>query len=136
MIPEQQTDDFGGRLRAARERKGVSLRRIADVTRISVAALEGLERNDISRLPGGIFSRGFVRAYANEVGVNPDATVDDFVRCFPDDSVTDGHPSAMQARVLEDLNAIRGSSPHPVLSVAGILTAAALLIYGGLKLWP
>ena len=47
----------GVRLREAREKKGVSLRQIANSTRISVMSLEALERSDLSRLPGGIFTR-------------------------------------------------------------------------------
>jgi transcriptional regulator with XRE-family HTH domain len=69
---------FGASLREARERKGVSLRQIAAATKISVAALESLERNDFSKLPGGIFSRAFVRSYAAEVGLDPDETVQRF----------------------------------------------------------
>ncbi|MEX2270884.1 MAG: helix-turn-helix domain-containing protein [Vicinamibacterales bacterium] len=72
--------DFGGTLRSARERKGVSLRHIANATKISMSALEALERNDFDRLPGGIFSRSFVRAYADEVGLDPDQTVADFLK--------------------------------------------------------
>ena len=60
--------DFGSRMRHAREQRGVSLRQIADATKISVSQLEALERNDVSRLPGGIFSRAFVRSYADERG--------------------------------------------------------------------
>lgn len=74
--------DFGGKLRAARERRGISLRHIAATTKISVAALEALERNDISRLPGGIFSRAIVRSYAVEVGLDPEATVQEFLDRF------------------------------------------------------
>ncbi len=74
--------DFGGKLRLARERRGISLRQIAASTKISVAVLEALERNDISKLPGGIFSRAFVRSYAIEVGLDPDATVDEFLERF------------------------------------------------------
>ncbi len=74
--------DFGGKLRQARERRGISLRQIAASTKISVAALEALERNDISRLPGGIFSRAFVRSYALEVGLDPDETVREFLERF------------------------------------------------------
>ena len=74
--------DFGAQLRDARERKGISLRQIAASTKISVAALEGLERNDISKLPGGIFSRAFVRSYALEVGLDPDETVKQFLERF------------------------------------------------------
>ena len=72
--------DFGGTLRSARERKGISLRHIANATKISMGALEALERNDFSRLPGGIFSRSFVRAYAQEVGLDPDQTVTEFLK--------------------------------------------------------
>jgi len=54
----------------------VSLRQIANATKISIAALEALERNDISRLPGGIFSRAFVRSYAVEVGLDPETTIE------------------------------------------------------------
>lgn len=53
----------------------MSLRQIAGATKISTVALEALERGDFSRLPGGIFSRAFVRAYAVEVGLDPDETV-------------------------------------------------------------
>lgn len=74
--------DFGGKLRQARERRGVSLRQIAGSTKISVAALEALERNDTSKLPGGIFSRAFVRSYAAEVGLDPDETVREFIDLF------------------------------------------------------
>ena len=75
-------DDFGGKLRQARERRGISLRQIAASTKISASALDALERNDISRLPGGIFSRAFVRSYAVEVGLNPDETVREFLDRF------------------------------------------------------
>src|SRR5436189_1482991 len=75
-------DDFGGKLRQARERRGISLRQIAAATKISAAALEALERNDISKLPGGIFSRAFVRSYAVEVGLDPDDTVGEFLERF------------------------------------------------------
>jgi len=71
--------DLGTRLRQAREARGVSLREIATTTKISVAALEALERDDYSRLPGGIFSRAFVRAYALAVGLDPEATVTEFL---------------------------------------------------------
>ena len=74
--------DFGGKLREARERRGVTLRQIANTTKISVAALEALERNDVSKLPGGIFSRAFVRSYAIEVGLDPDQTVREFLERF------------------------------------------------------
>lgn len=73
------TDALGTKLKRAREASGVALRDIAVATKISVSALEALERNDFSRLPGGIFSRAFVRSYATAVGLDPEATVQDFL---------------------------------------------------------
>src|SRR5688572_668562 len=80
----------GARLRAARDTRGISLRQIAERTRISVMVLEALERDDIKRLPGGIFTRAFLRSYAVEVGLDPDTTVDEFLAQFPPESVIAG----------------------------------------------
>ena len=93
MAADRTSSGFGGKLRDARERRGISLRQIANATKISVGALEALERNDISRLPGGIFSRAFVRSYATEVGLDPDATIQDFIAQFPNDAIAAGHPT-------------------------------------------
>ena len=77
------TLDFGGTLRRLREARGVALRDIADTTKVSVSALEALERNDVSRLPGGIFRRGIIRAYAGTIGADPEQLVRDFDAQFP-----------------------------------------------------
>ncbi|MGH9311882.1 MAG: helix-turn-helix domain-containing protein, partial [Vicinamibacterales bacterium] len=86
--------DFGGKLRQARERRGVSLRQIAAATKISVGVLAALERNDLSKLPGGIFTRAFVRSYASEVGLDPDETIRDFMAEFPEEGAGGAHPPA------------------------------------------
>src|SRR5439155_13215271 len=96
MSADRSPGNFGSKLREARERRGVSLRQIANATKISVAVLEALERNDISKLPGGIFGRAFVRSYAVEVGLDPEATIQVFIAQFPNDSVTAGHPTSGQ----------------------------------------
>src|ERR1700681_5071304 len=96
MPSERTASSFGERLRDARERRGISLRQIANATKISVGVLEALERNDISKLPGGIFGRAFVRNYAIEVGLDPEAVIQDFIAQFPHDSVTVGHPTSEQ----------------------------------------
>lgn len=90
--------DFGLRLRAAREARGVSLRQIATTTKISVLALEALERNDVSRLPGGLFSRAFVRAYAKEVGLDPEQAVREFVERFEEAGGEPDAPEAVRVR--------------------------------------
>ncbi len=74
-----EREPLGPRLRDARERRGLSLRQIATTTKIATVALEALESGEFSRLPGGIYSRAFVRAYAAEVGLDPEESVADFV---------------------------------------------------------
>ena len=82
MADARAMSDFGDKLRQARERRRVSLRDIAAHTKFSIASLEALERNDPSRLPRGIFARAFVRSDAAEVGLDPEATVREFVERF------------------------------------------------------
>jgi len=91
-LPNSSAGDFGARMRHTREQRGVSLRQIAQTTKLSVSALEALERNDISRLPGGIFSRAFVRSYAAEIGADPEESVRAFLAQFPHESVTGAGP--------------------------------------------
>ena len=76
-------DTFGPRLRAERERRGISLDTIASVTKVGSDLWEGLERNDFSRWPSGIFARAFVRDYARAIGLDADEVVDEFCRLFP-----------------------------------------------------
>ena len=74
---------FGPNLRRVRIQKGVSIAQIATATKISADLLNGLERNDFSRWPTGIYARAYVRQYAYAIGVDPDSTVDEFCRWFP-----------------------------------------------------
>lgn len=76
-------ETFGPRLRAERERRGISLDTIASVTNVSAELWDGLERNDFSRWPSGVFARAFVRDYARAVGLDGDEVVDEFCRLFP-----------------------------------------------------
>ena len=69
-----------------------------EASRISVSVLEALERNDISRLPGGIFSRAFVRSYAIEVGLDPEQTVRDFLVQFPHETLISESSQASEER--------------------------------------
>jgi cytoskeleton protein RodZ len=74
--------DMGETLRVAREQRGLSLDELSSKTKISTLALRAIEENDIQRLPGGIFLRGFLRAYAREVGLNVEDTVSRYVAQF------------------------------------------------------
>src|SRR3989440_12439682 len=75
---------IGEQLRLAREGRGIALREISDHTRISIHYLEAIETNDYKRLPGGIFNRSFVRAYARYVGYDEKQAVEGYTRPMPD----------------------------------------------------
>jgi len=78
-----QREAFGPNLRRIRLQRGVSLQQLAASTKVSETLWVGLERNDFSRWPKGIFARAYVREYAKAIGVDPEATVDEFCRWFP-----------------------------------------------------
>jgi cytoskeleton protein RodZ len=121
--------DFGGKLRQAREGRGISLRQIAATTKISVAALTALERNDISKLPGGIFSRSFVRSYAVEVGLDPDQTVTDFLDRFQGEPP----PPAPVVHIPEEEIAFERRKQRAarvfLFAVAAMIIIAAVIVY-------
>jgi cytoskeleton protein RodZ len=132
MMPQAPpTRTVGARLRAAREKRGVSLRQIANSTRISVMSLEALERSDLSRLPGGIFTRSFIRAYAQEVGLDPDRTIQDFIAELPPESAAaTAHPAAVEDP--EKLESDRKAVATAIRLVLVSLPIAALVIYYGM----
>jgi cytoskeletal protein RodZ len=123
-------DDFGGKLRLARERRGISLRQIASSTKIAAAALEALEKNDISKLPGGIFSRAFVRSYAVEVGLNPDETVKEFLDCFNQETPPSAAGAA--ATIPEEEKEFEQRQRHAIKAFAigiGLLVVLIAVLY-------
>ena len=133
MPPESVPSSVGRRLREARERKGISLAEIANATKISAGVLAALERNDVSRLPGGIFTRAFVRSYANAVGLNSEQLIRDFIAQFPEDSVSAGHPSSRNVEDYEGFESNRRvASVFIKLVVISIPIGIALLYFSSL----
>ncbi len=100
---------FGRRLRAERERRRITLESVAANTKIAASLLRGLERDDVSYWPGGIFRRSFVKAYAAAVGLDPDDTLAEFLERFPE-------PGAPAERINEhSASAARPAAKKPVL---------------------
>jgi len=70
---------FGERLQREREMRGITLEEMSESTKISSRSLLALEKEEFDKLPGGIFNKGFVRAYAHYVGIDEDRAVADFI---------------------------------------------------------
>jgi cytoskeleton protein RodZ len=75
----EQVGSFGEHLRQQRELRGVSLEEIVATTKIGRRLLQALEDEQFDLLPGGIFNRAYVRAYAKCVGLNEDEAVAEYL---------------------------------------------------------
>jgi hypothetical protein len=75
---------FGTRLRQQREQRQVALEDISAKTKIKVSLLEGLEGDDLSRWPQGIFRRAYIRAYGQAIGLEPDVLLQQFLAVYPE----------------------------------------------------
>ena len=124
-------EDFGLALRTTREAAGRTLRQVADVTKLGVRTLDALERNQIDRLPPGIFRRAVVRAYAKEVGLDPEDTLRVFLARHPDTLPPPGPPQGPVA----DLPVRPGGGPSALVTAlaAGLIVALVVIAY---LLWP
>lgn len=71
---------FGDELRLQREMRGITVREISEVTKISVRFLEAIEAEDFAILPAPVFTRGFIREYAKQLGVEADDLVDRYMQ--------------------------------------------------------
>ena len=99
-MADQRSLDPASRLRLAREGKGLSHRQVADATKLSVRAIELLEKGRLSDLPDGIYRRSIIKSVAKEVGLNPDELLSEFATLNPKDlppppSVTIAEPKAV-----------------------------------------
>ena len=80
---------IGELLRLAREERGIALREISNQTRISMRYLEAIEGNDYKRLPGGIFNRSFLKAYARYIGFDEAQALEGYAQYLSDQGQAD-----------------------------------------------
>lgn len=120
-------EDVGAWLRERREQAGRSLREIADSTKLPLRTLDALERNRASQLPGGIYGRSIVRAYAREIGLDPELALRRFLAEHPQDPDTLPHAPTPSAPVRKRSGV--WSVLRTVISVIGALIPVAAGIF-------
>lgn len=114
---------FGENLRREREMRGVTLEEISAATKISVRFLKSIENEEFSALPGGLFNRSFVRAYARYLGLDEDPLLEEY-------------QSAAKTRGEVDLSQFSPPRTYPRTdrhanrTLWGVASAAVLLIIG------
>jgi cytoskeleton protein RodZ len=117
---------FGDRLRREREARGVTLGEISESTKISNGFLRALEQEDFEKLPGGIFNRGFVRAYCKFLGIDEEEMIADFDAAY-------GQYQAEQTPVapIVPITDPESAKKNPTFSLA-VLVPLILLIAGAI----
>jgi transcriptional regulator with XRE-family HTH domain len=121
------TGDIGGRLRRARESRGLSLADAASRTKLSINVLQAIERNDFTTLPGGMFRRAYVRMLAAEFGLNPNEMAADYRKRFepPVETVAVSNTdAALQEQWLQQL------TPPPHRSILALAAVAVPAVAG------
>ena len=74
--------EFGDKFRKAREKKELSYDDVSNVTKIGSRMLQAIEEEHFDLLPGGVFNKGFIRAYAKHLGLNDEEAVTDYLACL------------------------------------------------------
>ena len=82
--------EFGKKFRKMRESKELSLDAVSNVTKISARMLQAIEEENFDRLPGGVFNKGFIRAYAKHLGLDSEQAVTEYLECLRQEQV-DSH---------------------------------------------
>jgi cytoskeleton protein RodZ len=115
--------EFGDKFRKAREKKELSLDDVSNVTKISTRMLQAIEEENFEQLPGGVFNRGFIRAYAKHLGLDSEEAVNDYLACLRQAQV-DSHDGWDLARPPAPLPPV-ATKPKPARPVKSEVNAEA-----------
>lgn len=99
--------------------------------------LEAIESDDYGRLPGGIFNRSFIRAYAKSVGYDQDQAIDDYGRTMRDrgDPDDEASPKTYKSLVYTDDSSHNRSPVMTLLLAIVILAVLSLCVWAGLHFY-
>ncbi len=131
---EKLQRSFGEELRRERELRQITLREVAEATKINLRFLEALENNEFDALPGGFFTRGFIKSYARHIGLNEEAMVNAFLmEVKQQHRRSEPEPPVLLDPPVERPSSLRGTGR----GVRSITAAASLLAFFGLAflLW-
>ncbi len=127
------TQSIGEKLRLARETRGIALRDISEQTRISMRYLEAIEGDDYKRLPGGIFNRSFIRAYAKFIGYDEHEAIEDYTRTLRERGEEEEDTSSKpRSEIYVEGEGGRRSPLVTLLLAIMILAALSLAVWAGL----
>jgi cytoskeleton protein RodZ len=135
---------FGEKLKQEREKRKITLEEISSSTKIGTRMLQALEEDKFNQLPGGIFNKGFVRAYSRCVGLDEDQTVAEYLQASGEAPPARNEAGGREAAGHEDtareneqtvrrMEAISDAPARPL--PWGLFAALLLLVALALSLW-
>jgi cytoskeleton protein RodZ len=129
-------ESIGEKLRLARETRGIALRDISEQTRISMRYLEAIESDDYRRLPGGIFNRSFIRAYAKFIGYDEQQAIDDYGQTMRERGETEEDSTKSHRSLVYTDDAGHNRSTFMTLVLALLVLAVlSLCVWAGLHFY-
>jgi cytoskeleton protein RodZ len=129
---KQQMRDFGSSLRRERERRGITLEGISSSTKIRLSYLEAIEQDHLDQLPSGLIGRGFVRAYAREIGVDEEETIAAYVANRADSDTQLAPPAAPKPAFNQSSN-LATRLPAWVFVAGFLVIGVGFVALGGLR---
>jgi cytoskeleton protein RodZ len=120
---------FGDKLKREREMRRISLDEISESTKIPRRYLESLERENFESLPGGVFNKGFVRAYARFLGLDEEQAVADYVAVAKEEPPPeDQFPLEIHEKPDREMNPRKSHLPviGAVVALVGVLAGYAV----------
>ncbi len=124
MLPprDRLVGTFGEKFRKERERRGFSLDDVSNVTKIGARMLKAIEDEHFDQLPGGVFNKGFIRAYARHLGLNDEEAITEYLSALREAQVEAQNSSTptppLPARKLADAGPVKANAaqfPRPAV---------------------
>ena len=117
-----ESEDFGGLLRSARQRKGLTIADVSRATKIKESQLERLEAAQMDALPAEVFVVGFIKAFAREVGVDCDEAIKRYRAALP-------QPQIIETAPIDKILTTAPDDPAAATPVHGKRLGVALVVF-------
>ena len=125
--------NFGERLKKTRENRKITLEEVAKSTKISIRMLHALEEERFSELPGSVFNKGFVRAYARHLGLDEEKTLADYMTALGGEP--EPRPEDVELRAIAERKERDGQVNRSAGLPWGLMAVLLLLVALGLGVW-
>lgn len=129
-------NELGSRLKEERQRQGLSITEVMDVTKISRRNIMAIESGDEKELPHPVYAKGFVKIYSKVLGFNPDEFGEAFSQCCPIESEDEDERSCQtlssdynENDVVSSIKNKKSPAPFFLILLVLVIIAAGIVYY-------